>query len=379
MIVGLLPSLRSGLGDLERTGQRSRLVDGYLKPYAQVFDEVWYFSYLRESLDEPELAGRVHHVPGPVDLASRASLRPVRYAFLMPMLHRAAFRRCDVLRVFQVTGVIPALIARRLHGTPFVTTYGFSYEKLSGSETRRRLRRMQADIGLSAAAAVIVTTEQLRAEVRARGVPSQRIFLIPNGVDTSAFRPLDCPQRQPREVLYVGRLSAEKNLKTLIEALAKLAGRHAVRLTFVGDGPERPALESAAQGLGVSLRITGFVDHRELPLRFADADAFVLPSLTEGHPKVLLEAMSCGLPCVASHVDGNRAIVEPGKTGLVFDPRDASGLADALDRIFTDADLARRLGANARRRIVESYDLGRLVAREIELLREIVARHRGGR
>ncbi len=97
----------------------------------------------------------------------------------------------------------------------------------------------------------------------------------------------------------------------------------------------------------------------------------MLPSLTEGHPKALLEAMSAGVPCVASNVGGNRAIIDPGATGLLFDLGDPAGLGDALARVLGDPDGARALGARARARIVERYDLGRLVAEEIDLLKRL--------
>jgi glycosyltransferase involved in cell wall biosynthesis len=171
----------------------------------------------------------------------------------------------------------------------------------------------------------------------------------------------------------VGRLAVEKNLDTLIEAVAKLAGRFDLRLTMVGDGPLRGKLERNAGALGVSLEIVPFVDHRALPDIYASADVFVLPSLTEGHPKVLLEAMSCGLPCVASDVGGNRAILARRETGLRFDPGDAGALATAIERVLTQEALARDLGERARAEVGERYDLAVLVAREIALLKRIAS------
>src|SRR3989442_2156046 len=123
-VLGLLPSIRGGLGELARTGQHSRLIDGYLRPYARAFEEVRYFSYLDESLADfsadAELLARVRVLPG-------GGWHPWLYAFVLPFRHRRALAACDVVRVFQVTGVIPALVARRLYGVPFVTTYGFWY------------------------------------------------------------------------------------------------------------------------------------------------------------------------------------------------------------------------------------------------------------
>jgi glycosyltransferase involved in cell wall biosynthesis len=211
-----------------------------------------------------------------------------------------------------------------------------------------------------------VPTEELRAVV-ARRISPERIHLVPNGVDTEQFRP--APIRtigRVRTVLYVGRLSAEKNLEILVDAAAKLQGRFDLRLVMIGQGPLREALEQRARRRGVAAELVPVVDHQALPARFAAASVFVLPSHTEGHPKVLLEAMACGLPCVASNVGGSRSIVTDGESGLLFEPDDPDALAERLERV-----LGQDLGERARAVVTERYALGALVAREIELLRRI--------
>jgi len=110
-----------------------------------------------------------------------------------------------------------------------------------------------------------------------------------------------------------------------------------------------------------------------LPPFYAGADAFVLASFTEGHPKVLLEAMASGVPCVVSDCEGNRSLVTDGRTGLLFDPRRAEDLADSLARVITDRALAETLGKAGRGMVVARYDLGVLVAAEIALLQRVAA------
>jgi glycosyltransferase involved in cell wall biosynthesis len=368
MVLGLLPSIRGGLRELAKTGQHSRLIEGYLKPYARAFEEVRYFSYLRESLhdyaDNAELTGKVRLLPG-------TAWHPWLYAFFMPFRYWAEFGGCQVFRVFQITGVVPALLAKWLRGIPFVTTYGFWYAELSGSGFRHRCRGWVETCGLKHAAAVIVTTPELAAHVAGK-VGSAKVHLIPNGVDTSHFCPAPRPPNPVKQVLYVGRLSQEKNLSALIAAAAKLDGRIGVRLVFIGQGFLKASLEAQARIQRVDASFLGTVDHRLLPQYFRTADAFVLPSLTEGHPKVLLEAMSCGVPCLASARGGNLAIVANGKTGLLFDPEDAGALAECLERVLTQEELARSLAEGGRAAVVARYDLGVLVKREIDLLKRVV-------
>ncbi len=367
MIVGLLPSIRGGLRELAKSGQHTRFIESYLKPYARAFERVCYFSYFSESLDEYThdvgLLAKVRILPG-------ARWHPWLYSFWIPFRYWHDVRRCNVLRVFQVTGVIPALLAKTLFGIPFVTTYGFWYAKLARSRVRGWLRSRVAAAGLAAADGVIVTTPELRSYVAGR-VGSSKVHLVPNGVDTTLFRPVPRSSAPEKTILYVGRLSEEKNLPTLIEATAKLVGRFGLRLMLIGEGPVRPALEIQARQLQIPVEFRPFVDHRALPAHFAEADAFVLPSFTEGHPKVLLEAMSCGIPCVASNVSGNRSILSDGQTGLLFDPRDANALADRLERVFGDDEFARRLGERARAEVLARYDLQVLVAREIALVKRV--------
>ena len=118
----------------------------------------------------------------------------------------------------------------------------------------------------------------------------------------------------------------------------------------------------------------GVVEQAKLPAVYASSDVFVLASFTEGHPKVLLEAMSCGLPCVASDCVGNRSLVTDGETGLLFDPHRPEDLAACLRRVLDDPALAARLGKAGRALVAERYDLSLLVAREIALVQSVARR-----
>jgi glycosyltransferase involved in cell wall biosynthesis len=246
MIVGLLPAIRGGLGELAQTGQHSRLIDGYLVPYAQAFAEVRYFSYLDESLAsftaDRTLLERVRVLPGGRE-------HPWRYAFAMARRHGRAMRECSVFRVFQITGVVPALIARRRWGIPFVATYGFHYERLARSRSSALLRRVVARLGVRAAAAVIVPTAELADIVSAQG-GAGKIHVVPNGVDTRRFRPAPGPPGGRAILLYVGRLSVEKDLATLLEAAGKLLARFDLAVAMVGEGDQRAALEARGPGAG---------------------------------------------------------------------------------------------------------------------------------
>jgi len=368
--LGLLPALGGGLGELASTGQAGRLLDGYLARYVKVFDRVLYFSYRVESLEQftrdPALLAHAQ-VVAPARPLSRG-----RRAATLAWTESARLRACAVLRVFQVTGTVPALAARARFGVPYVTTYGFSYAQLSRRGPKRLLKAAVERLGLRHAAAVIATTEALRA--RASRV-ARHVELVPNGVDTERFAPPPGGRRagKPARVLYVGRFSAEKNLETVVAAAAAVARRRPLRLVLVGAGPLEARLREQARAAGLETEFKGVVPQERLPEVYREADAFVLASFTEGHPKVLIEAMAAGVPCVASDCEGNRSLVSDGVNGLLFDPHRATDLADRLARVVDDEPLAEALGRAGRELAVARYDLGVLVGAEIALLRRVAA------
>ncbi|HKZ05514.1 MAG TPA: glycosyltransferase family 4 protein [Methylomirabilota bacterium] len=376
MRLGLLPALGGGIRELARSGQATRLVDGYLRRYVEAFDQVVYFSYHPETL--AEFTGEAHLLERVRMVAPARAVSRGWRALALAHAHWSELAACDVIRAFQITGVTPlrlaALVGRR--PPPFVPTYGFAYEELSRSGPARVMKREVAAWGLREAAAVIATTDDLRARASRR---ARRVELIPNGVDTAHFVPGQRRRAagETLRVLYVGRLSEEKNVAAAVEATASVGAMggapQPTSLTLVGRGPLEAALRAQTRRRGVADRVEfrGVIDQRVLPAEYAAADAFVLPSFTEGHPKALIEAMACGLACVASDCSGNRSLIQDGVTGLLFDARSPETLAVHLRRLATDPGLAARLGAAARERAVSRYDLGALVAREIALLRDV--------
>jgi glycosyltransferase involved in cell wall biosynthesis len=211
------------------------------------------------------------------------------------------------------------------------------------------------------AAHVITTNESFSTTLAARGVSPWRITVLHNGVREMPVVPAAVAtlrrtlglKDQERVVLAVGRLSYEKGHAHLIRAAA--AWRSKARLVIVGDGPERASLERMARDLGVSDAVTLAGTTSHVAPFYALADVFVLPSLSEGSPNVLLEAMACGLPIVASRVGGVPEIAADGITALLGPPKDSDFIARAVDRLFAEPDLAARLGAAARRTVLSHH------------------------
>jgi glycosyltransferase involved in cell wall biosynthesis len=195
--------------------------------------------------------------------------------------------------------------------------------------------------------------------------------VTPLGVDLSRwglapFR--DNPS--PFELISVGRLVEIKGYPLLLQAVACLQreGRN-VRLTLVGDGPDRGSLEQQARRLGIEDRVmfAGWRNQGELRDLYLASDVGVLSSFAEGIPVVLMEAMATGVPCVAPRINGIPELIRDGIEGLLFTASDVSELTSAISKLMDDRELRRRMAASSRERVTEKYDLQKNVRRLSEV------------
>ena len=178
------------------------------------------------------------------------------------------------------------------------------------------------------------------------------VEVIPNGVDADFFCPGTSTESANGTVdcLYAGRLQSAKNLFVLLDQFAKASERASAKLTLtlIGDGPQAEALKRHARAIRIDDRVrwTGWLDKEGTRDAYREADIFINPSLGEGMPNAVLEAMACGLPVIASRVVGNDEVVRHGETGLLFALAEPDALASAIAEL---ADAPARRAAMARR------------------------------
>jgi len=212
---------------------------------------------------------------------------------------------------------------------------------------------------------IYTPSESTRRELIDRGIRPSKLVLYPRGVDVRRFAPRARSGFYKKrfgvaaevKLLYVGRVSKEKNLEVLAEAYTRVCERHpGVHLVIVGDGPY---LEEMRARLGSHpCTFTGALAGDDLVSAYASADLFVFPSTTDTFGNVILEAQACGLPVVVTDQGGPRENMQPDKTGLVVGGNDSSALAIALDHLITHPRQRRAMGREARRTMeARSFEL----------------------
>jgi len=365
MNLGILLPIGSSLTDQKKTGQDKRFIEYYLKNYNRFFEKIFIFSYGKEKFSFPSKCFLV---------ANKFSLNRFLYSFLLPFLNFKMIREIDVFRVMQLTGTIPAILTKIFFQKKFVFTYGYDYvafAKLEGQKIRPILLKLLEKIAMKVCSGAIVTTKILEKKLQKK-YPKIKLFYLPNGVDIKKFKPrspITNHQLPITKLLFVGRLEKQKNLKNLIEVVALLKNKNKISLLFIGQGKLKLQLLKLAKNLGVNLKISNPVSHIKLVKYYQRADIFCLPSFLEGQPKVLLEAMACGLPCLV----GNYAGVEEfqNKKEILTTGFKANQIAYNLEKLIKNQKLKKTLSRNSRKRVEKDFDIDKLLLKEINILRNV--------
>jgi glycosyltransferase involved in cell wall biosynthesis len=232
---------------------------------------------------------------------------------------------------------------------------------------------------------IVVSRALERLLVEGRGVPAERVRLIPNGVELPRAQPATAPAAMRtalgiaaggRVIGAVGRLVWQKGFEHLIRAMrVVVAAEPAARLVVVGDGPLRHRLATLSAECGVDGCVTFAGFRRDVTALLRAFEILVVPSLREGLPMITLEGMAAGTPVVATAIPGILEQIDSGVDGMLVPPGDADALAAAVVRLLGDAALRDRLGAAARRKAATAFDVSRTVAatREVYagLMREL--------
>ncbi|WP_197525294.1 glycosyltransferase [Pseudobythopirellula maris] len=294
--------------------------------------------------------------------------RPWSWEVTSGLLNAFRHRRPDVvLAEYGINGVA-VLEACRIAKLPLVVHFhGYDasahkvIEKYGAEYTRM----------FSEAAAIVAVSQAMRRALIDLGCPDEKIVVSPCGVDCEQFRQAD-PGDAGEIFLSVGRLVDKKSPHLLLLSFSQvLRARPQAKLRVVGDGPLRGVCDDLVVGLRMAhaVELLGAQSHEVVVREMATARAFVQHSVTaasgdsEGMPVAVLEANACGLPVVATRHAGIPDVVIEGETGLLVDERDTEGMAREMLRLASDPQLARTIGGQARRRVIDRYTMRHSIER----------------
>lgn len=312
------------------------------------------------------------------------SIRP--YSLLNPLVNLGQLsavirkRGFDLIHSHGYRADVFGLAVASWHRLPIVSTcHGFI-----GNDARLRFYNALDRHVLKRFTRVIAVSAQMKEDLVAQGINAERVHVIANAVAEVPREERARTRRDVRSALevrdddfvfgYVGRLSEEKGVQYLVDAFASLPPEHGrARLFIVGDGPRRRELEHQAHERGVASGVTFTGFQSDTARWYSAMDAFVLPSLTEGTPMALLEAMAYRLPVIANAVGGVPAILSNRENGILLPPADVPQLCQAMQRMMTTPRLRETLSEAGVQSVRGRYDVRNWVRSVRDVYHETLA------
>ncbi len=279
----------------------------------------------------------------------KGALSSLPLVLLAPIVLLA--KKPDVINAHQaLSPMVAATLAALLTRRPLVITCHASDVRVL--RRNRAVRAIQALCFRLADVVVGVSGEMKAILMQDYGLKPEKVIIIPNGYDEEFVK--IAPRGREADVAFLGSLRSAKDPMTLMRALEMLAEEGTpVKAAIIGDGPLRPELERFCEEHGLSglVAFHGHLPHHEALFVLASAKIFVLPSVREGLPLALVEAMALGKPVVATPVGAIPELVRDGWNGLLVRPGDAEGLASAIRRLLRDEGLLKLMGERARKSV----------------------------
>lgn len=329
----------------------------------------------------PRTWQQLAHMPGGIPTAIRSKKLRI---MLLPTFLLSMFiatlriaRKADILHAnWSINGVI-AGIAGWITDTPVITT-------LRGSDValaeKSRIFRFILRLCIRLSTRIVAVSHAL-AKSAATFSPehASKIIMIPNGVDTQLLRLThNAGASGAFRLTTIANLIPEKGVHTILQALSLMPDLTGMTLNIVGDGPEYHRLKALADTLGIAQHVNfvGKLAPSDIPACLADTDVFILASIREGRPNVILESLATGTPVVASDIDGISELVSHKKTGLLFKTGEPADLAKQIERLRTDPALGAKI-SSASRRFIEENNLTwpATASRYVDLYNETINSH----
>lgn len=335
---------------------------------AKTFKKIFWLTYGKDDLQYRQLVPQgVTIIPMPRFFAFPFGGN--LYTFLLPFVQHRVLKKCDVYKTDQMDGCWAAVIAMFLYRKPLLVRTGFPlriFMRRKGSRFKEIIAVIMERIAYSFCDFAIVSSREAKEFIeREYPLSSEKIQILYNYIDMSLFAPRK--SRRTKDVLlFVGRLEPQKNLVNLVKAASILR----MGVDIIGSGTLKDRLQALANEYQVKVRFMAQVPNKELPDVYNSYQYFILPSLYEGMPKTLIEAMACGCVCIGTDVMGIREVLKDGINGFLAKGVDADSItASVRSAMQSDKE---KIVAEALRTVSESFSLDRFQEKEADIFRRLV-------
>lgn len=284
----------------------------------------------------------------------------------------------DIIKTNQIMGSEIPIWVKKLFGKKLIIRCGYLHgrfaELQNGKKNIGEAKKLERKAFEAADINVVPTVRDRDWVVSNYGISKDKLRIIPNYVDVEVFTPSENSKKINYELVFVGRSGLQKNLLALLEALTILKTRnYHIRLLLIGGCASDQQLKDIAMAEQLKVTFLKNISNLELPKYLCQASAFILPSLYEGHPKILLEAMSCALPCIGTDVEGIKELINHKKTGYLC-KTDAQNIANAIETVLSDKTLRKSMGENARKYMMENFAIEKILKMELDIIQEVMAK-----
>ncbi len=318
--------------------------------------------------------GRIEIIPF-YAFIRRPKLKIVAFllAIFLPIILRAKIKKADIFKTNQMWGAWVPLLAKFLYKKPLLVRCGYEAYNASihqkDSFVRQKFIYIVSLLAYHFADRIHLTTQTISSFVqRCFYVKPSKIFVFPNYIDTKIFRPFgNYRRKEESRLLFVGRLSREKNILNLLSALKNSP----YGLDIIGEGEKMNLLKVYAYQNRLNVRFLGRLPNQKLPELINRYQVFILPSLYENHPKALLEAMACGCAVIGTNVEGINDVIRHLGNGYLCDCN-AKSIHNAIQVVMEDKSLRNKIGKQASLYVEKYCSIEKSVERELSAYRNIL-------
>ena len=293
------------------------------------------------------------------------------YKYLLYLLHRNVLKNCSLIKTNQMSGADVASKIANKYNKKLINRMGYlltdAIEKLPEFRTfdLDKVDKMQSDV-FNKANKIVVTTQQILNRIKSNDNSlSEKISIIPNFVDIKLFSPANMNQKY--DIIFIGRISEQKNLESLLKALKGSK----YKILVIGNGILKEKLLNE-YGSDINIKWLDAIPNYDIPMYMNQSKLFILPSFYEGHPKILIEAMSCGMIVLASNVEGNNEIIQDGINGFLCEPS-AKNIEKTINEIFISSEgRLNKIKIAAREYVAKRFSLKKIIDLELKLYESVL-------